>query len=149
MIKRILYSQNESAIKDDYFVIDGVLEQDNFSNLSLDAFELIKDTENWKEIYKEEDLVIRLRGNYLNIKSNYINRDESGRFIFYVYYIKSKDMEEMLTFLKSDSKIINKELGFEVDKLVEKIRNKKKLKKVILSALLLIVVSLLIWETVK
>ncbi len=28
-MKRVLFSQNESPIKDDYFVIDGVLEKDN------------------------------------------------------------------------------------------------------------------------
>jgi hypothetical protein len=149
MIKRILYSQSEKVIKDDYFVIDGVLEQDNVSNLSLDAFQLINETENWKEIYKDDDLVIRKKGNYLNIKSHYINKDESGRFMFYVYYVESKNIEEMLNYLKIDSQIINKELGFEAEKLIKKIKESKKVKNIILVSLLVIVVSFLIWETVK
>jgi hypothetical protein len=146
MIKRILYSQNENVIKDDYFVIDGVLEQDNVSNLSLDAFQIIKDTEDWKETYKEEGLVIRRKGNYLNIKSHYINKDESGRFIFYVYYVESKDINEMLEYLKSDSAIINKEIGFKVEKLIQKIDNKKIIKKTIIGILISIIITYIIWN---
>ena len=58
-MKRILFSQNESAIKDDYFVIDGVVDLDNVSDLSLKAFQIINDVENWKVIYKDTELEIR------------------------------------------------------------------------------------------
>lgn len=149
MIKRILYSQHENVIKDDYYVIDGVLEYDNVSNLSLTAFQIIKETENWKEIYKEDNLVIRQKGNYLNIKSYYLNKDESGRYMFYVYYVESNEIQEMLDLLKSDSEIINKELAFETLQLIKKIKSIKKLRIVIISALTLIVISFLTWKVIK
>ena len=149
MIKRILYSQHENVIKDDYYVIDGVLEYDNVSNLSLTAFQIIKETENWKEIYKEDNLVIRQKGNYLNIKSYYLNKDESGRYMFYVYYVESNEIQEMLDLLKSDSAIINKELAFETLQLIKKIKSIKKLRIVIISALTLIVISFLTWKVIK
>ena len=66
-MKRILYSQNEDIVKDDYFVIDGVVETSNISNHALVAFHLIKSTENWKKIYEDEDLIVRKKGRYLNI----------------------------------------------------------------------------------
>ena len=48
-MKRILFAQNENAVKDDYFVIDGVVELDNVSDLSLKAFQKINDVKNWKD----------------------------------------------------------------------------------------------------
>lgn len=151
MIKRILYSQNESVLKDDYFVINGVLEHDNVSNLSLDAFQIIKETENWKEIYKQDDIVIRQKRSFLNIKSHYINKDESDRYIFYIFYVEAKSIKEALELLKHDSQLIHKELGFEDEDLIQKIKSiKKKIKNKFLSILLIIIaLSFLIWRTIK
>lgn len=149
MIKRILYSQNESVLKDDYFVINGILEHDNVSNLSLDAFQIIKETENWKEIYKQDDIVIRQKRSFLNIKSHYINKDESERYIFYMFYVQSKNIKEAFELLRSDSKLIHKELGFKDEEIIQKIKSKKK--KIRFFSILLIVIALcfLIWKTIK
>lgn len=148
-MKRILFSQNESAIKDDYFVIDGVVELDNVSNLSLKAFQIINDVENWKVIYKDTELEIRKKGEFLSIKSHYINKDESDRFIFYIYYVETNDVSLMMNLLKEDSLKINKELAFETEKLIDKLNKNAGLKKILIGIIAAIVISFIVWEIVK
>lgn len=148
-MKRILYSQNESAIKDDYFVIDGVVELDNVSNLSLKAFQVINDVENWKIIYKDKELEIRKKGEFLSVKSHYINKDESDRFIFYIYYVETNDISLMINLLKEDSLKINKELAFETEKVIDKLNKNTDLKKILIGIISAIVISFIVWEIVK
>ena len=148
-MKRILFSQNESAIKNDYFVIDGVVELDNVSNLSLEAFQVINDIENWKIIYKDTELEIRKKGEFLSIKSHYINKDESDRFIFYIYYVETNDFSLMINFLKEDSLKINKKLAFETEKLIDKLNKNADLKKILIGIIAAIVISFIVWEIVK
>lgn len=148
-MKRILYSQNESAIKDDYFVIDGQLELDNVSNLSMKAFELVNSIENWKILYEDSELKIQKKGNFLSIKSHYTNLDESGRFLFYVYYVELNDIEKMLNYLKEDSQKINKNIAFEADELIVRIKKKENLKKIIVGIFISLIVSFVIWEIVR
>ena len=148
-MKRILFSQNESAIKNDYFVIDGVVELDNVSNLSLGAFQVINDVENWKIIYKDKELEIRKKGEFLSIKSHYINKDESDRFIFYIYYVETNDISIMINLLKEDSLKINKELAFETEKLIDKLNKNADLKIILIGIIAAIVISFIVWEIVK
>ena len=148
-MKRILFSQNESAIKNDYFVIDGVVELDNVSNLSLEAFQVINDVENWKIIYKDTELEIRKKGEFLSVKSHYINKDESDRFIFYIYYVETNDISLMINLLKEDSLKINKELAFETEKLIDKLNKNADLKKILIGIIAAIVISFIVWEIVK
>lgn len=148
-MKRILYSQNESPIKDDYFVIDGVLEKNNVSDLSMKAFQLVKSIENWKIMYEDDELIIRKNGKFLSVKSHYINKDESGRFLFYVYYVESNNIEKMLDDLKTDSIKINKEVAFETEKLIERIKKNKNIEKIIIGIILTLIISIVLWETVK
>lgn len=148
-MKRILFSQNESPIKDDYFVIDGVLEKDNLSDLSIGAFKLINSIENWKILYEDSELKIQKKGKFLSIKSHYTNIDESGRFLFYVYYVELNDIEKMLNYLKEDSRKINKNIAFEADELILKIKKKENLKKIIVGIFISLIVSYVIWEIVR
>jgi hypothetical protein len=147
-MKRILYSQSENPIRNDYFVIDGNLETNNVSNLSMEAFQIVNSSENWKVLYMDEELKIKKRGNFLSMKSHYKNQDEAGRFLFYIYYIESNDIGKMLDYLKEDSKKINKDIAFETVKLIEKI-NKTNIKKIITGVFLTIIISLVLWEIVK
>jgi len=148
-MKRILYSQNESTINDDYFVIDGVLEKNNISEMSMKAFQLVKSIENWKIVYEDEELIIREKGKFLSIKSHYVNKDESGRYLFYVYYVESNDIEKMLEDLKRDSIKINKEVAFETERLIELIKKNKNIKKIIIGFFITLIISIVLWETVK
>jgi hypothetical protein len=148
-MKRVLFSQNESPIKDDYFVIDGVLEKDNLSDLSIGAFKLINSIENWKVVYEDSELKIQKKGEFLSIKSHYMNKDESDRFIFYIYYVETNDISLMINLLKEDSKKINKELAFETEKLIEKLNKNADLKKILIGIIAAIVVSFIVWEIVK
>lgn len=148
-MKRILYSQNESAIKDDYFVIDGKLELDNVSNLSMEAFQLVNSIEKWKIIYKDTELKIQKKGGFLSIKSHYKNKDESGRFLFYIYYVESNDVEQMLDYLKEDSLKINKNIAFDAEELVGRIKKKENLKKIIVGIFISLIISFVVWEIVK
>lgn len=148
-MKRVLFSQNESPIKDDYFVIDGVLEKDNLSDLSIGAFKLINSIENWKIVYEDSELKIQKKGKLLSIKSHYTNIDESGRFLFYVYYVESNDIEKMLNYLEEDSKKIKKDIAFETAELIERIKKKGNLKKIIVGIFISLIASYIVWEIVK
>lgn len=148
-MKRILYSQNESAIKDDYFVIDGELELDNVSNLSMKAFQLVNSIENWKIIYEDSELKIQKKGSFLSIKSHYKDKDESGRLLFYIYYVESNDIGKMLDYLKEDSIKINKSIAFEAEELIGRIKKKENLKKTIVGIFIIILASYVLWEIVK
>jgi hypothetical protein len=148
-MKRILYSQNESAIKDDYFVIDGVVELDNVSDLSLKAFQIINDVENWKIFHKDAELEIRKKGEFLSIKSHYINKDESNRYIFYVYYVETNNIKHMINVLKEDSLKINKEVAFETEKLINRINKNAALKKILVGIIGAIIISFILWEIAK
>lgn len=148
-MKRILYSQNESTIKDDYFVIDGKTELNNTSNSSLQAFQIIRSTEDWKIEYKDADLEIRKKDNFLSIKSNYKNKDELDRYLFYIYYVETNDYKQMIDFLKDDSLKINKEVAFETEKLIDKINKNTNLKKIMIGIIVAIIISFILWEIAK
>lgn len=148
-MKRILYSQNESTTKDDYFVIDGNTELNNTSNSSLQAFQIIRSTEDWKIQYKDADLEIRKKGNFLSIKSHYKNKDELDRYLFYIYYVEANDYRQMINLLKEDSLKINKELAFETEKLIDKLNKNAGLKKILIGIIAAIVISFILWEIVK
>lgn len=148
-MKRILYSQSESPVKDDYFVIDGNLETNNLSDLSMKAFQIVNSSENWKVLYEDEELKIKKKGNFLNIKSHYKNQDEAGRCLFYIYYIEANDIGQMLDALREDSKKIDKEIAFETAELIERIKKKENLKKIIIGIFIAILASYVLWEIVK
>lgn len=148
-MKRILYSQSENPTKNDYFVIDGNLEVDNVSNLSMEAFQIVNSSENWKVLYNDEELKIRKKGNFLSMKSHYKNQDEVGRFLFYIYYVEFNDIEKMLDYLKEDSKKINKDIAFKTGELVEKIKKKDIVKKIISGVFLTVIISFVLWKIVK
>lgn len=148
-MKRILYSQSETPVKGDYFVIDGNLETNNVSDLSMKAFQIVNSSENWKVLYEDGQLKIKKKDNFLSIKSNYKNQDEVGRFLFYIYYIESNDVEEMLKYLKEDSLKINKDIAFNAEELITKIRKKENIKKIIIGFFISLIISLVVWEIVK
>jgi len=147
-MKRILYSQHESAIKDDYFVIDGELELNNVSDLSMEAFKIVNSIEDWKILYQNQIVKILRQGKFLGLKSHYINEDESGRLLFYIYYFQSNDIEKMLNNLESDSRIINKQLPFETKVMLAEIKKKGILKTVIL-ILIVALASFILWKIAK
>lgn len=148
-MKRILYSQSETPVKGDYFVIDGNLETNNLSDLSMKAFHIVNSSENWKVLYEDEELKIKKNGNFLSIKSHYKNQDEAGRFLFYIYYIEVNDIEQMLEALREDSKKINKDIAFETVELIERIKKKGNLKKIIVGIFISLIASYIVWEIVK
>lgn len=148
-MKRILYSQSETPVKGDYFVIDGNLETNNLSDLSMKAFQIVSSSENWKVLYEDEELKIKKKGNFLSIKSHYKNQDEAGRFLFYIYYIEVNDIEQMLEALREDSKKINKDIAFETVELIERIKKKENIKKIIIGFFISLIISFVVWEIVK
>lgn len=148
-MKRILFSQNEDAIKDDYFVIDGVVELDNVSDLSQKAFEKINDVENWNVVYRNPKLEIRKKGQFLSIKSHYKDKDDADRYIFYIYYVKTNDYREMIDYLKKDSLKINKNVAFETEKLINEINECKSLRNTFIGLLAAILISFALWKIIK
>ncbi len=85
----------------------------------------------------------------MSIKSHYTNIDESGRFLFYVYYVESNDIEKMLNYLEEDSKKIKKDIAFETAELIERIKKKGNLKKIIVGIFISLIASYIVWEIVK
>lgn len=148
-MKRVLFSQNESPLKDDYFVIDGILENNNLSDLSLEAFKLINSIENWKVVYGDSEIKIQKNGKFLSIKSHYKDLDDSDRFLFYIYFVELNDIGIMLDYLKQDSEKIDKNLAFEASELISKIKKKENFKKIMIGIFVSLIISAIVWEIVK
>lgn len=148
-MKRILFSQNESAIKDDHFVIDGVVELNNGSIISQRAFQQVNDVQNWKLDYKDSNLEIRKKGRFLSIKSYYKNKDEEDRYIYYIYNVETSNYRKMIDYLKEDSLKINKEVAFETEKLIQEIKKSKSLIGIFLGVIMTILISYVLWKTIE
>ena len=144
---RILYSQHEDPSKDDYFVIDGKIESENVSNLSLQAFEIVNDINNWEMVYNNLSLQIYKQENYIGIKSHYENIDEAGRKLFFVFYCNSDDLELVFDLLKLDSALINREFNLIVPKL--NFENSKKKNNKIILIVIAVILILIIWNYLK
>ena len=148
-MKRILFSQNESAIKDDHFVIDGVVELNNGSLISQKAFQQVNDVQNWKIDYKNSNLEIRKKGRFLSIKSHYKNKDEEDRYIYYIYNMETSNYKTLINYLKEDSIKINKEVAFETEKLIQEIKRSKSLTGLFLGIIATILISYVLWKTIE
>lgn len=132
MITRVLYCQSERATLDDYFVVNGLLAKNDNSDLVDNAFQLIKSTDEWNVLYEDSDLILKKCNAYFSIESHYVDKDDLGRFMSFIFYSKSEEVGTMLDFLKKDSTLINKVVAFDSDKLIKKIESSKELNKVLI-----------------
>lgn len=145
-MKRILISQNESNDGSNYIVVDGELLSKNPENLKY--FEMISNTKNYKEIFKDEFITISEKNSTILFSSHYLDLDNKGRQIFYMYLLdKTDNLEKILELLISDSKKINRNIDYKMTlQIVKKIEKssiiKRKLKTYISIAVLTLIVSI-------
>jgi guanylate kinase len=140
-MKRVLKVQNENNEGKNYFIIDGKLLLDSDDNHKYIRF--ISETENYKIIYKDDIVLIRQKGNLILLTSYYNNEDNIGRKMSYVYIVDYPvTINNILDYLKKDSKLINKDFDQEnIELIISKINKNKNLKKII--SLILIAISIL------
>ena len=140
-MKRVLKIQNENNEGKNYFIIDGKLLLDSDDNHKYIRF--ISETENYKIIYKDDIVLIKQKGNLILLTSYYNNEDNIGRKMSYVYIVDYPvTINNILDYLKKDSKLINKDFDQEnIELIISKINKNKNLKKIIF--LILIAISIL------
>lgn len=140
-MKRVLKVQNENNEGKNYFIIDGKLLLDSDDNHKYIRF--ISETENYKIIYKDDIVLIKQKGNLILLTSYYNNEDNIGRKMSYVYIVDYPvTINNILDYLKKDSKLINKDFDQEnIEFIISKINKNKNLKKII--SLILIAISIL------
>ena len=140
-MKRVLKVQNENNEGKNYFIIDGKLLLDSDDNHKYIRF--ISETENYKIIYKDDIVLIKQKGNLILLTSYYNNEDNIGRKMSYVYIVDYPvTINNILDYLKKDSKLINKDFDQEnIELIISKINKNKNIKKII--SLILIAISIL------
>jgi hypothetical protein len=129
-MKRVLKVQNENNEGKNYFIIDGKLLLDSDDNHKYIRF--ISETENYKIIYKDDIVLIKQKGNLILLTSYYNNEDNIGRKMSYVYIVDYPvTINNILDYLKKDSKLINKDFDQEnIELIISKINKNKNLKKI-------------------
>lgn len=127
-MKRILISQNEKNNGEDYVVVDGQLINDE--DLCLKYSKKVRETDNWKQNYRDDFLELKSNNTAIFIKSHYLNKDSGNRNIYYMYLIEQNDdLDMVLEFLEKDSKMIHREIDKEKTKeIINKIKANKRLK---------------------
>ena len=75
-----------------------------------------------------KELKIKKKGDFLSIKSHYKNQDEAGRFLFYIYYIETNDIEQRRKYLlynrvqneaKEYAEYLRTDLFVQLDEIIE------------------------------
>lgn len=118
-MERILMSQHEDNDGTDYVVLNGKLLQDR-DDIREYARKII-DTEDFKVKYSDEYITISQKENKILFSSNYENKDNVGRKIYYMYLIDNgDDLETILEYLERDSMALNRQ--FDREKTLEIIK---------------------------
>lgn len=112
-------SQHEDNDGTDYVVLNGKLLQDR-DDIREYARKII-DTEDFKVKYSDEYITISQKENKILFSSNYENKDNVGRKIYYMYLIDNgDDLETILEYLERDSMALNRQ--FDREKTLEIIK---------------------------
>lgn len=112
-------SQHEDNNGTDYVVLNGKLLQDR-DDIREYARKII-DTEDFKVKYSDEYITISQKENKILFSSNYENKDNVGRKIYYMYLIDNgDDLETILEYLERDSMALNRQ--FDREKTLEIIK---------------------------
>lgn len=128
-MERILMSQHEENNGTDYVVLNGVLLEDA-SEIAKYAQKVIK-TDDFKVMYPDGYLTISQKDNKILFSSNYENKDDAGRKIYYMYLLDKQDsLERVLDYLEKDSMALNRQFDREKTmEIIQKIKKNHTLKK--------------------
>lgn len=128
-MERILMSQHEENNGTDYVVLNGVLLKDA-SEIAKYAQKVIK-TDDFKEMHSDGYLTISQKDNKILFSSNYENKDDAGRKIYYMYLLDKQDsLERVLDYLEKDSMALNRQFDREKTmEIIQKIKSNDTLKK--------------------
>jgi hypothetical protein len=148
-MKRLLISQNETNNGEDYVVADGKLITDQ--DLCLQYYRKLKETENWKQNYKDDFFELKSNNKDILLKSHYIEKDNIDRNIYYMYYVKKNDdLNVVLEFLEKDSQKISRNIDKEKTlRIINKIKTNKKLKSIFYKLIFIIIAASLAYGIIK
>ena len=142
-MERILMSQHEDNNGTDYVVLNGKLLQDK-DDIREYARKII-DTEDFKVKYSDEYITISQKENKILFSSNYENKDNVGRKIYYMYLIDNgDDLETILEYLERDSMALNRQFDREKTlEIIKRIQGNNKLKSNLQKLIIIIVAVVL------
>jgi hypothetical protein len=142
-MERILMSQHEDNNGTDYVVLNGKLLQDK-DDIREYARKII-DTEDFKVKYSDEYITISQKENKILFSSNYENKDNVGRKIYYMYLIDNGvDLETILKYLERDSMALNRQFDREKTlEIIKRIQGNNKLKSNLQKLIIIIVAVVL------
>lgn len=142
-MERILMSQHENNNGTDYVVLNGKLLQDK-DDIREYARKII-DTEDFKVKYSDEYITISQKENKILFSSNYENKDNVGRKIYYMYLIDNGvDLETILKYLERDSMALNRQFDREKTlEIIKRIQGNNKLKSNLQKLIIIIVAVVL------
>ena len=145
---RILISQSEKNDGTNYTVINGVLSNNEFYARKM--FIEITGVESTKMIFKNDFLTVEKKDDFIYFTSSYIDEDNVGRKISYMYKInKSTSFREIIKLLQFDSKIINRQLDSKkILQIVELIEKDKKLQNKINQIILLSIIGIVVFASI-
>lgn len=148
-MKRILISQNETNNNEDYVVVDGVLIKNK--DLALQYYRKLKETDNWKQNFKDDFLELKSNNKDVLIKSHYLDRDNVNRSIYYMYYVeRNDDFNEILKYLEIDSQIIDRNIDKEKTlEIINKIKTNNNIKSIFYKLILILVAASLAYSLFK
>lgn len=136
-------SQHENNNGTDYVVLNGKLLQDK-DDIREYARKII-DTEDFKVKYSDEYITISQKENKILFSSNYENKDNVGRKIYYMYLIDNGvDLETILKYLERDSMALNRQFDREKTlEIIKRIQGNNKLKSNLQKLIIIIVAVVL------
>lgn len=136
-------SQHEDNNGTDYVVLNGKLLQDK-DDIREYARKII-DTEDFKVKYSDEYITISQKENKILFSSNYENKDNVGRKIYYMYLIDNGvDLETILKYLERDSMALNRQFDREKTlEIIKRIQGNNKLKSNLQKLIIIIVAVVL------
>ena len=148
-MKRILISQNEMNDGKDYVVVDGELINDE--DLRLKYFRKLRETDDWNQSFKDDTFELKSKKNNFFLKSHYIDKDNTNRNIYYMYFVENNDnLDAVLDFLEKDSKIISRNIDSEKTlEIINKIKSNEKLKSIFYKLIIALVIASITYAIFK
>ncbi|WP_264521159.1 hypothetical protein [Flavobacterium sp. N1994] len=158
-MKKILWAQNEnSSIPNTIINTEGkIISIDDLNDGGFELFDELLDFQKSSiEIFKENNLIVKSsnqkglisKSKGYFISSVFDNKDDFGRLMPFMFYIESKDVEEIIKVLEESSTKINRAIFRSDIKNIKDSINRKNIKKkakIIIGVILIIIILYSLW----
>ncbi len=116
IMNSILWTQNETPTTPETIIIDGKVSEESSYVERKQAFKKLNDASNCRKSIIPKHLQgnclsalsCSKQGDYIFIKSHYIENDKVGRFMPFMFISKNTNINDVISQLKRDSSLINR-----------------------------------------